>query len=622
MQPTAYTRREQRRLASVSSQLVGVVRQHRRRLMRLPLDAQTTALSKGGSDRGGMNMKGHLQARLSLTLVTSWATMLIACGLLTPATTTTSSPSRTPPSTTGIQASRPPLTTRVPTVGVQATRQPGGMQVQWERKIWNSAPKAFKPYPTVWLPSSTVVPYLTIYPPAGAIEPVQASTFYRPYFVGNDAVFFLDEQRYTNKVDIKTGKQLWRSDIQGTLLGISKNIVFVNRDDERIFALDTTTGKEKWKLILASLVPSGTRLVVSAGILLDQALVVLPIRAIQYGIPEEPGYSYPTFGGIVVLREETGAVAWTDFRNQNVVALGDDVIVSQFRDASYVGCSGRKLSGGTEQWRTSPGHNCTLLQLDPVDGVLYLRIESGASEVDFIAIDIKSGNYKWGSGLASQNKLTLRPSGLIQCGDGRAWLDEEYVVVPYCDASSRAYELLAFDRTSGALWMRLPQPREFTAYLAENNLVISYPELGTSFGIDLKTKQTLWRNDDLNLSEETRQLLSLVAKGVLIVPFTKTNETWGLDPASGKILWRQYLIWQPLLGGYCDIQGDLLFCVNQDHRKIIGLETKTGKVVLETASLPGYPMTMQLIQNDLWLVQSFGGRDQPGTLTLVRLARQ
>jgi len=80
----------------------------------------------------------------------------------------------------------------------------------------------------------------------------------RSYYIDNGSVYFSDINQKPTKIDLESGNLIWQSDIQGSLFGLGKTTALIYRDDNRIYALDKSSGEEKWKVIIPALVPEGT----------------------------------------------------------------------------------------------------------------------------------------------------------------------------------------------------------------------------------------------------------------------------------------------------------------------------------------------------------------------------
>jgi outer membrane protein assembly factor BamB len=506
----------------------------------------------------------------------------------------------------------------------------------WKKVIWNTAPSGFEPYPKTWLNSGLVPPLFTVFPSVSAndvaifppISPtLSASHFgglnfkiYRSYFVSEDSIYTLNENLQALKLNLKNGDEQWKSNIQGSLIGIDDKKVYINRDDNRLFALDNKTGNENWYVIFASLVSSGTNIFPSSEIIPYSGLIIIPVNA-----GTNPNNSVPF--GMVALEQNSGKTVWTSFNErQKVLLLKDGVILSQFANGSCdLAYLGTNATDGNVAWSSSHTafgrEACLNIEyFDPSQGVLvyaYLDTDS----YHHIAIDVVTGQHIW-----AQDLLTPRASPVLELKE----ITNSHAIF------SSTNKIVVFDIPSGNIVSEIGGDRPFSSYIGKNNIaVISFPELGVTQGIDLSSQAVLWENPDLKLATNSAEAFpSFVIGDILITIDKATYETLALSITDGKQLWNKRLIGNELVGAFdniasevffnefCKAYNGLLYCVDIDTLQLFAIDPSTGNTLMQVGSTSGFPMSIQHVEDDYWLVQSFAGDYFAGELALMKLIRR
>jgi outer membrane protein assembly factor BamB len=508
--------------------------------------------------------------------------------------------------------------------------------ILWKTVINNAAPNAYYDYPIVSINSTADAPFFTIFPSYSVNEvsiippmlpELNASigglnfNIYRSYIISNDSIYTLNENQQVVKSDLLNGHKQWESSQQGSLLGVGEKNVFINREDNRLFALDKDTGKENWHLILESLVPSGITIDPTGEILSSSGLVIVPV-----GLRE--GIYIDQYCGFFALREDTGEVVWTLFSHYlESLFIKDGVIFSRVYnlgggDLTYEAIN--VTDGMTAYQIDGPKNEIGAIEImnidyfNPSDGTLiydYSSIVNPNYEQHYFAINVVSGQSIWAQ------ELIITTDQAVKFRE----ITDKYAIF------SNTNKLLIYNIPSCDKFAEINKGRPFASYLAQNNIaIISFPELGNTQGFDLTTQKIIWEDSDLNIATQIADTFpNLVIENTLIISDPTTFITTAYNVVDGKQLWSKRLIGDNLvnafqnrtsrvfLSDFCKVYIDLLFCVDIDNNLLFAIEPSTGNVKMQVDSTSGIPMTIQHIKDDIWLIQ-----DLSGGLTLMKLIKR
>lgn len=224
------------------------------------------------------------------------------------------------------------------------------------------------------------------------------------YYDGHD----YDDER-VHAVDATTGEERWQipHGSAATLVGATADSVYVaGKDDqvgvtgERTYALDAADGTARWSH--------------------ETGDVLFPGRAtgsaVYVGAPR----------GLVALDAATGEERWQARKAGPRFELFDETLYAPRRG----GLSALDAAGGSERWRFTPPESYVNAWA-VVDGTAYAGTYAG----DLFALDATTGEERWHATLGEQ-------VGAVAAGDGTAYLGTV--------RASAAADIYAFDAASGA----------------------------------------------------------------------------------------------------------------------------------------------------------------------------
>lgn len=432
---------------------------------------------------------------------------------------------------------------------------------------------------------------------------------YQSYYVANGVLFFSDANQQPTAVDMQSGDKVWQSDMKATTIGLATNTLVVYRDDNRIYGLDKDTGQERWKVIVAGLVPDGQPLQPFPYIVPGQGNITIPMLS-----RDNNSFDYWNIQ-FLNINETNGNTKLTEYNKvpnmDTPLAYSNGLVITQALSIpnGYTGCrvgtkntnsiAGVNPALGTETWiYVQPENSCLeVLDTDFPNSVMFVENYGTAgfgSEIptDLIALDTKTGRNIWGNGLLAKNNIVAF--------EGSYLFRQKYV---YFVTPNDVY---SFQKETGILISKFSPERNFNAYFSENGgMVISYPELGTSNGVDLSSSQELWKNDDLALADY------LITVGdILVFQDKNTNEILGLDQKTGQVLWKKFIqgYSDPFISIYANnfiIYNNVIFYKDAEFSRIYLLDPISGdnRIIIDQ---PLDARTIQPLQDNLWLIEYSG----------------
>ena len=103
--------------------------------------------------------------------------------------------------------------------------------------------------------------------------------FYYPigYALDLDYVYFPTDLANILSINLQSGDVVWKSELQGYVLGVGKDTVFVLTGNNRVYVLNKSSGTDKWKILLEVLVDEIDYLSVYPKIIPLDEYYVLPV---------------------------------------------------------------------------------------------------------------------------------------------------------------------------------------------------------------------------------------------------------------------------------------------------------------------------------------------------------
>lgn len=428
------------------------------------------------------------------------------------------------------------------------------------------------------------------------------------YFVDNDSIYFSNQDQQPIAIDLDSGNIIWQSDFQGVVLGIGTDTVLIYRDDNRIYGLGKTDGQEKWKIIINELISEEYSLVPFNYIIQDQNDIIVPMRSLLHntGFPDiRYLHVNETNGDSRLTDYEASPNIDTPFAltNGQVIATNSCSFTGTYScgDNSF-SIAGINPSDGTENWIVYSGYPYNwfnILETDVQNDVSYIELGGYNFDYapnDFIALNLITGIYVWGGKLFENNNLLS--NGPL---NGKFSFSKNYIFFITSD------NIFIFQKDNGMLISTLPQDRKFNFIFSENDgIIISYPDLGITKGIDPASSQGIWENDDLVLED------SLVSIGDAVI-FSDKELVYAIDQRTGELLWKKSIlgfiengsIYVYLFANHFITYQDIILYKGKDNTGLYLLDPISGdnrKIIDTTLKI----RTIQPLVNNSWLVEYTG----------------
>ena len=234
----------------------------------------------------------------------------------------------------------------------------------------------------------------------------------------------------------------------------------------------------------------------------------------------------------------------TSVGTESLLAFSDGIFIANDANGSgfTTGCGSDSIyiaginpfDGGAiwfESNEPNSGWCQEILEIDTQNKLIYINHPAGSGIYDLNCIDMKTGTNVWGGRIFEINNL-LSSDYDVQFNSSKNFTLSKDIII-----FNSNNEILVFQKNNGILVNRIPQERSYLTFLTENNgLIVSYPDLGISKGIDPITSQVLWENDELTLGN------NLITIGdIVLFEDVETHEVFALDQKTGDELWRKAL---------------------------------------------------------------------------------
>lgn len=226
--------------------------------------------------------------------------------------------------------------------------------------------------------------------------------------VSNDRIFVMDTHGVVSALSLKSGKSLWKNELKAKIggfkdsksrasgLAVDKNTLFATTGFGGVYAMDTQTGKSKWRRIMES--PIRIAPTITANMLLVQT-----VDNSIYALDKNSGQELWRFG---VAHEDTviagGAAPAYDAE--------DNVVVAGFSNGEIVVLN---ANVGTPLWssmlvnnkRVSASTEINTIGAAPIieNGTIY-AISNGNV---MLALDMRSGDKIWEKEIGSTQNMLL-----------------------------------------------------------------------------------------------------------------------------------------------------------------------------------------------------------------------
>jgi hypothetical protein len=140
-------------------------------------------------------------------------------------------------------------------------------------------------------------------------------TEYESYALYDDKVFLSFEGKIQSK-NISTGSTIWESDVEGRIMGVDEEFVYINTSPLRIDAIKQTTGELAWKTMID--LPGNYKICYNE---LSKCLFILHNDVIvlfgdEFGMP---------YGPFVVLEKFSGKIKF--FSSAPITYANQDILI-------------------------------------------------------------------------------------------------------------------------------------------------------------------------------------------------------------------------------------------------------------------------------------------------------
>jgi len=393
-------------------------------------------------------------------------------------------------------------------------------------------------------------------------------------FVRDGKVFLATPDGYPAAYDLATGTQIWQWEDKGTVYGTEPGVVYVVRDDQRLYALDASTGQTKWKAVFH----------IDKGWYFADWPLWIGSETLHLPFWEYGALGGPTF---VTVDKTNGNVLWWSQDRSRIVGVVDQTLVVGLQDSggNHV-IRGLDAATSSEKWQIIYEW---YLDGRILGGHLYYQ---GSAPNDAGAISIDSGNTLW------------QRSGVVSILD----ITEGQVYAEGPRVNLEPGELVVLNRQTGEELWTSPSCSAFVGE-SQGMTILSDEDLGYAWAVEAMTGRQLWENDDLRINRLVGD-----SRGTLVAMYEDTGRLYypllvGLDSATGQRKWRAEVHATQrgvVLGGYL-LYGRL--------SELVFVEPDTGEELNFGLQLPG--IVNGVVPYGLLLVQT--GDSGAGTLSAIQV---
>lgn len=410
----------------------------------------------------------------------------------------------------------------------------------------------------------------------------------KSYYVDEDSVYLPSDLKKVISINRYSGKKIWTTELAANVIGVGDSTVITYRDDNRLYGLNKTTGEEKWKVILNSLVSENDKIVPFPYVIQTETDLVIPVKHTCSG-----NYTM-TF---LHIDERSGATRLTEclqsIEKTIPILFLDEMVIAVSDSSMHQHYFGLNVNDGSINWEFSFDSNIlNLLKFD--DGVLYINIKNYVNEFgDIIALDAKSGKMVWGKPLAQLNNLESDEYGYKYSLSGNFEIKNNYIISENVERK----QVLVFRKSDGVLLNVINASRTFKAYFLEDGLILHYTDLGLLSGMDYLTGKELWTEDEIQLTKWPFYSRSF---DNVILLVSEDNKIIAVNQKNGKLLWDISLDSNKPMAYY---EGKIVFIEDQ---RLKFLDPETGIIreinIGDAEQLVGNGGHIEIIDNSSWLL--------------------
>ena len=226
--------------------------------------------------------------------------------------------------------------------------------------------------------------------------------------VSNNRIFVMDSQGLVSAFNLKNGKRLWKNQLQANIggfkdtksrasgLAVDNNILYATTGFGGIFAMDSASGKSKWRRIMESPIRI-------APVVTEKMLLIQTVDNTIYALDKNNGQELWKFG---VAQEDTviagGAAPAYDTEDNAVVAgfSNGEIVVLNATVGTPLWSS---MVVGNKQVSSSTEINTIGAAPIVEKGVIYAISNSNS----MLALDMRSGDKIWEKEIGSMQDMLL-----------------------------------------------------------------------------------------------------------------------------------------------------------------------------------------------------------------------
>ena len=331
--------------------------------------------------------------------------------------------------------------------------------------------------------------------------------------------------------DLQTGAQVWISDMEGEVIGVGENTVFIYTVENRVYGLDKTNGSELWKIIVEGLLPSNPELnPFTSGmdpsdqdgelydfVFHNNGEYIIPahinIGAYHYSIRflhinEINGEAY-----FSPLNESIDSLIHPLFYLDNILICNDShsLYAIDIMDGSIIW-----KWNGEGPFRFTGG----IIGTDQQNEVLYLTGEGeNGFQHSLFALNLLTGEPVW------ENIITVPDTESEFSNSTGKFILQKYFYFAY---TSSVY---IYDISTGKRINRITSDYSIRILPTDQGLIIYNLDLGIAEGVDPITGEVLWQDDEFKYEQW------YYAYQNILYYLNEDRRLEALDIYTGDILW-------------------------------------------------------------------------------------
>ncbi|MBN1181829.1 MAG: PQQ-binding-like beta-propeller repeat protein [Bacteroidales bacterium] len=363
----------------------------------------------------------------------------------------------------------------------------------------------------------------------------------KSYQLDSGTIYFTNNNNNPAAYAFDDGSEIWVSDMVGNVVGSGENTIFVFTNNNRIYGLDKSTGEEKWKIIIDTLLSADEEAdPYPYFIKLDESFIV-PLD-----------YTYQTYNysiRFLSINENDGSAELTEYHQdidgEPFMIHNDSLLVTNLisNDDSIFSID---IKDGSLNWVWGDNNSNedlfdigTVISFDQKNNILYFEYDyyDGTLEINsctygcLLALDLISGSSTWDKPISVIGPELGEP---LEKQFDTHYIFNDYIYQVYFE------EVHVFDKKSGNLINSYSNERYFRVLPGEENIIVYIPDLGVAKGIDVVADELLWEDDEFSydkwICSFDNKLIYRGDGGNLVgLDITTGDEIWNIASDYGSI---------------------------------------------------------------------------------------